>query len=164
MQIVKLVKLKKALTVAGLALLLAGAGVPGKAQAGDDLYMTTTSNQSFDDTAAAVESQIINRGYAIDYRGFIGDMLKRTAGDVGASKQLYKDAEFFTFCSAVLSREVMEENIADIAYCPYSVFVYETEEAPGTVTVGFRMLPEGGKRDAVNQLLKEIADGAAEGF
>lgn len=148
-------------TLGILALILPMAG---SAFAGDDVYVTSTSDQTFDDAAAAVESQIINRGYTIDYRGYIGDMLKRTAGDVGATKKLYKDAEFFTFCSAVLSREVMEEDIADIAYCPYSVFVYETEDAPGTVTVGFRKLPEGGKRDEVNKLLRDIADGAAEGF
>lgn len=152
------------LTAALSAVLMSGLVMSGIAVAGDDVYTATTTEQSFDDAAAAVESQIINRGYTIDYRGYIGDMLKRTAGDVGASKNLYRDAEFFTFCSAVLSREVMDENTADIAYCPYSVFVYETEEAPGTVTIGFRKLPDGGKRDAVNELLKEIADGAAEGF
>ena len=91
-------------------------------------------------------------------------MLKRTAGDVGASKELYKDAEFFTFCSAVVSRSVMESDIGDIAYCPYVVFVYEEAAMPGKVTVGFRSLPEGGARDQVNELLTEIVDEAAEGF
>jgi hypothetical protein len=77
--------------------------------------------------ATGIENAIVNRGYTIDYHGFIGDMLKRTAGDVEAGKALYKDAEFFTFCSAVVSREVMEADIGDIAYCPYVVFAYEAE-------------------------------------
>ncbi|MGB7286280.1 MAG: DUF302 domain-containing protein [Salaquimonas sp.] len=132
--------------------------------AGDDVYSVNTSEQSFEDAAAAVESQIINKGYKIDYHGFIGDMLKRTGEDVGSSKLLYKDAEFFTFCSAVVSRSVMEADIADIAYCPYVVFVYEDAKTPGNVTLGYRKLPAGGKRDEVNTILSDIVDTAAEGF
>ena len=86
---------------------------------------TVTASDPFEDVAQQVEDAIINRGFAIDYHGFIGDMLKRTAADVGAKKKLYNDAEFFTFCSAVVSRDVMEADAADIAFCPYVVFVYE---------------------------------------
>lgn len=135
----------------------------GALAAGDDVVTMQTEN-AFEDTAQAVNDAIVNRGYKIDYHGFIGDMLKRTAGDVGATKELYKDAEFFTFCSAVVSRKVMEGDIGDIAYCPYVVFVYEAADMEGTVTVGFRSLPEGGERDAVNTLLKDIIAEAAEGL
>ena len=131
--------------------------------AGDDV-VTLESDSAFGDVAQAAEDAIVNRGYAIDYHGFIGDMLKRTAADVGATKQLYNDAEFFTFCSAVVSRKVMEEDAADIAYCPYVVFVYEAAETPGKVTVGFRSLPAGGARDTVNTMLSEIIEEAAGGF
>jgi hypothetical protein len=131
--------------------------------AGDDVE-TRTSDGSFEDVAVAAQNAIVNRGYTIDYHGFIGDMLKRTAADVGADKQLYSDAEFFTFCSAVVSRDVMEADIGDIAYCPYVVFVYEAADMPGDVTVGFRRLPEGGARDQVNALLSKIVEEAAEGF
>jgi len=131
--------------------------------AGDDVY-TATTDLPFADAAAAVNNAIINRGYKVDYHGFIGEMLKRTAEDVGASKKLYRDAEFFTFCSAVTSRAVMEADITDIAYCPYVVFVYEAEAVPGTVTIGYRTLPEGGERQQVNTLLKEIVDSAVDGF
>ena len=41
------------------------------------------------------------------------------------------------FCSAVLSRKVMEADPANIAYCPYTLFVYDTPEPDGMVTVGF---------------------------
>ena len=131
--------------------------------AGDDIF-TVETEQGFAETAQAVQDAIVNKGYKIDYHGHIGDMLKRTAEDVGAAKQLYKDAEFFTFCSAVVSRKVMEGDIGDIAYCPYVVFVYETVDAPGKVIVGHRKLPEGGERDQVNAILDEIATSAAEGF
>lgn len=135
----------------------------GASAAGDDVT-TVETDAAFADVASGAENAIVNRGYTIDYHGFIGDMLKRTAGDVDAQKALYKDAEFFTFCSAVVSRQVMEAEIGDIAYCPYVVFVYEAEAKPGTVVVGFRSLPEGGARDAVNTLLTEIIGEAADGL
>ena len=132
--------------------------MPGPASAADDV--TTHEVQGdFEEIAAEVSDGIVNRGYVVDYHGLIGDMLKRTADDVGAEKMLYENAEFFQFCSAVLSRKAMEADIGNIAYCPYVVFVYEAK--PGTVTVGFRRLPDGKGRDEVNALLEEIVKDAA---
>ncbi len=152
------------LHIKALCLSLLIALTPFAASAADDVYTTTTQEQSFADVVTAIENGIINQGLKIDYHGFIGDMLKRTAADVGANKVLYSDAEFFTFCSAVMSRNVMEAEITDIAYCPYVIFVYEAADTPNTVTIGFRQLPEGGERKSVNMLLREIVDSAAEGF
>ncbi|MDF1609516.1 DUF302 domain-containing protein [Hoeflea sp. YIM 152468] len=135
----------------------------GAQAAGEDVKIIE-SDAAFADVASGIENAILNRGYKVDYHGFIGDMLKRTADDVDAEKALYTDAEFFTFCSAVLSRKVMEAEIGDIAYCPYVVFAYEAAETPGRVAVGFRLLPEGGQRDAVNALLSDIITDAAEGM
>ena len=134
------------------------------ASASDDNVQTVTTEAEFGDVASGVENAILNRGYKIDYHGFIGDMLKRTAEDVGATKRLYNNAEFFTFCSAVLSRKVMELDLGDIAYCPYVVFVYEPAVEPGKIVVGYRRLPSGGPRDEVNRLLGDIIKDAAEGF
>ena len=142
--------------------LVALAAVPAQA-AGDDVF-TVVAEVPFADAAQGVNDAIINKGFKVDYHGFIGEMLKRTADDVGATKELYKDAEFFTFCSAVVSRDVMEADIADIAYCPYVVFVYEDAATPGKVTIGHRSLPEGGARDQVNDLLGDIVRTAADGF
>lgn len=140
----------------GLALFPHFAG----AQSPDQVTTYETTN-SFSDASADLEDAIVNRGYVVDYHGFIGDMLKRTAGDVGADTPLYKDAEFLQFCSAVISRKAMETDIGNIAYCPYVLFVYEAAASPGTVTIGFRRMPEGGGRDDVNALLDEIAREAA---
>lgn len=143
-----------------LAALLAGIAV-AHAQ---DAAKTYTSDQPYEDVAASLEDAIVNRGYVVDYHGQIGDMLARTAGDVGAEKPLYSNAEFLQFCSAVLSRKAMEADLSNIAFCPYVLFVYEAEEKPGEVVVGYRSLPAGPGRDEVNTLLDEIAQEAAEGF
>ncbi|MDP3525498.1 MAG: DUF302 domain-containing protein, partial [Hoeflea sp.] len=113
--------------IAGLGL-LSLAGVPAQAAGGD--VFTVVADIPFADAAQGVNDAIVNKGFKVDYHGFLGDMLKRTAADVGATKELYKDAEFFTFCSAVVSRTVMEADIGDIAYCPYVVFVYEDAATP----------------------------------
>lgn len=122
---------------------------------------------AFEGVRLDLRDAVINRGYTIDYEALIGDMLARTAPDVGAKKAIYKHAESIQFCSAVLSRRALEADAANIAYCPYVLFVYEKADAPGKVHVGFRRLDERGSEAskaslaAVNALLDEIAREAA---
>ncbi|GEO85263.1 MULTISPECIES: DUF302 domain-containing protein [Alphaproteobacteria] len=115
----------------------------------------------FAEVVADLEDAVVNRGYVIDYHGHIGDMLARTAADVPGSKPLYKAAEILQFCSATMSRQAMEADIGNIAYCPYVLFVYEPAKEPGKVTLGFRRLPAGDGRDEINTLLEKITREAA---
>ncbi len=141
----------------GILLLVLAAATGARAE-----DVTAYSVQApFEEVAQDLNDAIVNRGYTVDYQAFIGDMLKRTAEDVGAEKALYKDAQSLQFCSAVMSRKAMETDIGNIAFCPYVLFVYETEDNAGTVVVGFRRLPDGPGRDEINSLLDEIAREAA---
>jgi uncharacterized protein (DUF302 family) len=70
---------------------------------------------------------------------------------------IYDNADIFMFCSATLSRKVMEADPANIAYCPYGVFVTDKD---GKVQVGYRNQPEGVMQD-VQALLDDIAREAA---
>jgi len=121
---------------------------------------------AFDDVRFDLENAIVNRGLVIDYVSHIGDMLARTADDVGGKKQIFENAQAMLFCSANLSRKAMEADPANIAYCPYTLFVYETPDA-GKVTVGFRKLTSSGSDASkaaiaeVNALLDEIAKEAS---
>ena len=108
---------------------------------------------SFDDASFAVESAIIGRGLVIDYVSHVGEMLARTGADVGSDMELFTGANTFIFCSAVLSREVMEADPMNIAYCPYGVFV---AERGGEVMVGYRNFPDG-EMQKVQALLDDIA-------
>lgn len=123
---------------------------------------TRVVEAAFEDVRFDVENAIINRGLVIDYVSRIGEMLARTGGDVGSAEQVFTRAEAMLFCSAALSRAAMEADAGNIAFCPYSVFLYETPDAPGKVTVGFRRLPETGPEAsgkalaAVNELLSGI--------
>jgi hypothetical protein len=112
-------------------------------------------NAAYDDVKFELTNAIINRGLTIDYTGQIGRMLERTGADVGSTKPLYKQAEFFSFCSAKLSRAMMEAELSNVGFCPYVIFMYEAAGKPGLTTVGYRRLPPTGS-DASKKALAEI--------
>ena len=129
----------------------------GQALAADQ-SVTYTFDGSFGDAAFAVESAIVGRGLVIDYVSHTGEMLARTAADVGSDVELFTEADIFLFCSAQLSREVMEADPMNIAHCPYGIFV---AERGGEVMVGYRTYPEG-EMQKVQSLLDEIVKEAME--
>lgn len=110
----------------------------------------------FDDIIIDIENGIANRGFVVDFKANIGDMLTRTADDVGSTKTVYLNAVTWQFCSALLSRKMMEIDASNIAYCPYVVFAYETVIGAGTVVVGF--LRKGGDEQDVasRQIVSEV--------
>lgn len=135
----------------GHAACLAAALGAGTATAED--ATTYPFDGSFEDAAFAVESAIVGKGLVIDYRSHVGEMLNRTGADVGSDVKIFDNADVFLFCSAVVSRKVMEADPANIAHCPYGIFVTDRE---GQVAVGYRNLPEGPMQE-VQGLLDEIA-------
>jgi uncharacterized protein (DUF302 family) len=103
---------------------------------------TATKKGSFDDVKFELSNAIIERGLRVDFSGSISQMLERTGADVGSTKPIYKHAEFMSFCSSKLSRQMMEADAANVAFCPYTVFIYETAAAPGEIVVGYRPFPQ----------------------
>ena len=114
---------------------------------------------SFEDAAFAVETAIVGEGLVIDAVSHVGEMLNRTGSDVGSETMLFKEADNFVFCSAVISREVMEADPMNLAHCPYGIFVAETDEG---VMIGRRDYPDG-PMDKVEALLDGIIDEAVDG-
>jgi uncharacterized protein (DUF302 family) len=125
--------------------------------------------EPFDEVKQNVEDAVIKRGLVIDYTAHIGEMLERTAKDVGAAKKIYAKAHALQFCSAVLSRKTMEADPANIGFCPYVIFVYALEGEPNATYVGYRPLPMSGSAEsqaalkAVNDLLDGIVRDASGG-
>ncbi len=107
---------------------------------------------SFDDATFGVESAILDRGLVIDYVSHTGEMLNRTGADVGSDVEIFEAADIFLFCSAVLSRKMMEVNPLNIAHCPYAIFVTEKD---GKVAIGYRNQPAGEMQE-VQALLDEL--------
>ncbi|MCF2904127.1 DUF302 domain-containing protein [Octadecabacter sp. CECT 8868] len=118
-----------------------------------------TFDGSFGDATFSVENAIIGQGLVIDYVSHTGEMLNRTGEDVGSDIVLFTEADIFVFCSASLSREVMEADPMNIAHCPYGIFVAERD---GEVMIGYRNYPEG-EMQKVQSLLDEIVQDALGG-
>ncbi len=107
---------------------------------------------SFDDATFAVENAIVGKGLVIDHVSHVGDMLNRTGADVGSTAKVFDNADVFLFCSAVVSREVMEADPMNIEFCPYGIFVTDRD---GQVMIGHRSFPDGPMQN-VQALLDEI--------
>ena len=116
--------------------------------------VTHAFDGTYEDATFAVESAILDRGLVIDLTSHIGDMLNRTGADVGSDRQIFVDAEMYLFCSAVLSREVMEADPMNIAHCPYGVFVADTGDG---VVIGHRTYPDGAM-----QKVESLLDGIVQ--
>ncbi|WP_306152455.1 DUF302 domain-containing protein [Roseovarius sp. MMSF_3281] len=116
--------------------------------------VTYTTDQSFGDVAFGLESAILDKGLVIDSVSHVGEMLERTRADVGSDVVLFKEADTYSFCSASLSREVMEADPMNIAFCPYDIFVAELAESEGEVMIGYRAFPEGEM-----QKIQDLLDG-----
>ncbi len=114
---------------------------------------------SFDDATFSVENAIIGKGLVIDYVSHTGEMLNRTGADVGSDVEIFAAADVFIFCSASLSREVMEADPMNIAFCPYGIFVADKD---GDVMIGYRNYPEG-EMQKVQDLLDSIVQDALGG-
>ena len=139
-------------------ILAATLALTGAATATAETAITTPFDGSFDDATFAVESAILGQGLVIDHVSHVGDMLNRTAADVGSDRQLFKAADVFLFCSAVVSRAVMEADPLNIAHCPYGIFVTETEAG---VTVGYRDYPDGPMQQVEDLLQRIVSDATA---
>jgi uncharacterized protein (DUF302 family) len=100
--------------------------------------VTYAKQAKFEDVRDDLKQAIEGKGLVIDYQSHLNSMLERTGKDVGSAQKLYVDAQAFVFCSASLSRKMMEADTANVAMCPYAMVVYATAKEPGKVYVSYR--------------------------
>jgi uncharacterized protein (DUF302 family) len=106
--------------------------------AGPGPLVTYTKQGNFEDVRDDLKMAIEGKGLVVDYHSYLNRMLDRTGKDVGSTQSIYLDAQAFVFCSASLSRKMMEADPANAAMCPYSMVVYATVKEPGKVHVSYR--------------------------
>lgn len=111
---------------------------------------------TFDDAEFNFENAIIERGLLVDLTSHVASMLERTGPDVGDETKILENGLVFMFCSAVLSRQVIKADPANMSYCPYGIFIYEPADGSGDVFVGYRNMPDGEM-----QVVQELLDGIA---
>ena len=134
--------------------IILAAGLFAASAAGAEEMVTYTTQQSFGDVTFGVENAILNKGLIPENVSHVGEMLERTRADVGSEVVLFQEAEVFSFCSAALSRKVMEADVMNIGFCPYDIFVMQLPDSE-EVTIGYRGYPEGAMQEVQN-LLDEI--------
>lgn len=148
------------------ALLAAGvllAAGPASAESGIAIH---SKAGTFEDVRSALVFAIENRGLVVSTVSHVGEMLERTGRDLGSEERIFVQGDVLEFCSAVLSRQVMEADPHTIALCPYTIAVYVLPQEPATVYVSYRhaVLPAGHKAaqplEAVDRLLSEIVQEA----
>ena len=136
---------------AALALVASGAMAQG--------IVSYATDQSFDDVVFGLENAIIDAGLVVDHVSHTGDMLERTREDVGSDVIIFDHADIYSFCSAQLSRDVMEADWRNVMFCPYDIFVAVRHDVPDETVIGFRAYPEG-EMQKIQDLLDGIARSA----
>jgi uncharacterized protein (DUF302 family) len=121
--------------------------------------VTYTTDESFDDVIFGLENAILDQGLVIDGTNHVGEMLARTGPDVGSDKTVFLNADVYSFCSAALSRKVMDADPMNLMFCPYDIFVMVRPETPNETTIGYRAMPEGPMKE-VEALLETISKSA----
>jgi uncharacterized protein (DUF302 family) len=118
--------------------------------------VTYSKKAKFEDVRDDLKFAIEGQGLVIDYHSLVNQMIERTGKDLGSTRKVYVDAQAFAFCSAALSRKMMEADAANAAMCPYSIMVYATAQEPDKVHVAYRRpwRPEGSA--ASKAALKEV--------
>lgn len=150
------------------ALSLVVLGLAAAAASAQPVVSYAKAGARFEDVRDDLKAAIESRGLVVDLHSHVQAMLERTGKDLGATRRVYQGAEGFQFCSAKLSRQMMEADPAHVVLCPYSIVVYATAERPDRVVVAYRRAMAPGRpgpsaaalRD-VNALLDGIAREAA---
>lgn len=111
----------------------------------------------------ALADAIAEEGLAAPSISHFGDMLDRTAGDLGHPEGIYARAEILSFCSVRVAAVLARESRHNIALCPLSVAVYSVDANAGRVSLAYRPagLDTPGGRMAAELLARIVARAAA---
>lgn len=133
------------------------------ANAGDNVTRAI-EDASFDDVRIALVDAIADEGIGATTESRFGEMLTRTAPDLGHRPDLFAEARIYTFCSVVVAARLTTESAHNIAQCPLSIAVYQTPDAPRTVYLGYRRNVESEAGHQADALLARIAARTAAQF
>ncbi|TCV86729.1 DUF302 domain-containing protein [Sulfurirhabdus autotrophica] len=132
-----------------------------------DAHMALYSTKgTFEDVKDNVVFAINGLGLVINNTSHVGEMLERTGKDLGIGEPIYLKAEALEFCSATISRNMMEADPKNIVFCPFIITIYVLPKEPEKVYIAYRKpeivgSPQSKKAlKAVDQLLKGIVSEA----
>ncbi len=130
--------------------------------AADDGASVVQAKGNFADVKDDLVTAIEQRGLVINSTSHVGDMLERTGRDLGKTKRIYDQAEVLKFCSATVSRAMMEADPRNLVYCPYTIAIYTLPGKPGVVYLAHRKYARGAALKPVAELLDGIVADAVK--
>lgn len=145
-----------------LTVLLLLASYSSPLQAHDDYMAVSIVAGKFEDVRDDVEMAITDRGMIVNNVAHVGEMLERTGDSLGETRKIFLKAEVLEFCSAVISRRMMEANPDNIVFCPYVISIYVIPDKPEEVRVSYRRpqivgsIQSQAALEAVEKLLSDI--------
>jgi len=154
--------------VAVAAVLLVAAGCAGTAKATrggaaavPETVVIYAVEGDYDDVWDDLKMALGDRGLVISTISHVGEMIDRTGKALGRTRPIFFKANVMSFCSAVISRDMLEQGPHLVAFCPYEIAVYALAGKPRTVYLSYRHIawPEPADRpvlDAVEGLLSGI--------
>lgn len=128
--------------------------LPLSVLAADGYTVLFKTQGTFQGVRDFLQTAIESKGLKINHVNDIAGMLERTGKDVGATRQVYEEGKQFEFCSATISRRMMEADPHAIVMCPYIVSVY-TIPNDGNVYIAYRRPPATGD-PGLNAALAEV--------
>lgn len=139
---------------------------PGHAQTSAWHHDTWSSRyaihgEAFAHVREAVLDAIAAEGLTAPIESAFSAMLDRTAADLGHPTGLYAEATLFTFCSARLAAQLVQETRHAIPGCPLTLSVYQLADEPATVHIAYRRPPASAGGAAITALLQRITERAA---
>ncbi len=108
------------------------------AEAGNDAVVIRFVQGDFDSVWEDLNTALTNRGLVVSDVSHVGQMLDRTGKALGRTKKIFARAKVLEFCSAVVSRDMMEQNPHFIAFCPYNIAVYTLPNEKNKVYLSYR--------------------------
>ena len=108
----------------------------------------------FQDVRDSVVMAIEGKGLRITHHNMIADMLERTGKDLGTTRKIYDYAEQFEFCSATVSRKMLEVDPHAMVLCPYIISVYKIPDDPN-IYIAYRKPPRT-RNPALNKALDHV--------
>ncbi len=108
--------------------------------AADGAVVVRAIDGGFDDVRERVVFAVQSQGLVVDHTSKVGNMLVRTGKDLGETTRVFGDAEVLEFCSALVSRRMVEADPQLLAFCPYGIAVYTLPGEPQTTYVSYRRL------------------------
>lgn len=124
------------------------------ALAAENFSVLFKTQGTFEAVRDSVQAAIEGKGLKVNHVNYIAGMLERTGKDMGATRQVYAQGEQFEFCSATLSRAMMEADPHAIVMCPFNISVYTI---PGDAQVYIAFIrPAAAENPALKKALADI--------